>query len=203
MGYSQNNESDIVEKFFGSGYKGNFLSIGENDGITLSNVYDLTLKGWDGTCVEPSPTAFEKLETLYLGLPHTLINAAVMDKNGEDTMYHSGEHLGKGDTSLLSTMIPDEKKRWVKESWTEIKVPVINFSVLLGISKVKIFDFISLDVEGAERIILKQMDLKSLGCRLLCVEFNGKEQDKFDAIVLPQGYKLIHKNAENLIYAEN
>lgn len=200
MGFSQNNESEIIARFFGN-HIGTFLSIGENDGITLSNVYDLTLKGWNGTAVEPSPTAFAKLETLYLGLPHTLINAAVTDKNGETILYDSGEHLGKGDSSLLSTVIPEEKSRWVKESWTEIKVPTINFATMLGISKVKTFDFISIDCEGAELMIMPQMDLKLLGCKLLCVEWNGKDQDKFDAIVLPQGYKLIHKNGENLIYA--
>lgn len=200
MGYSQNNESEIIAKFFGPGYKGTFLSIGENDGITLSNVYDLTLTGWDGTCVEASPDAFRRLETLYLGLPHTLIQAAVTDFNGEVTLYQSGEHLGKNDISLLSTIIPEEKKRWIKETWVEKKVPAINFNTLMGISKVKTFDFISIDVEGAELDILVQIDLRSLGCRMLCVEFNGKRQDKFDAIVLPQGYTLIHKNGENLIY---
>lgn len=201
MGYSQNNESEIIAMFF-KDHVGTFLSIGENDGITLSNVYDLTLKGWNGTCVEPSPTAFAKLETLYLGLPHSLINAAVTDKNGETVLYDSGEHLGKGDTSLLSTVIAEEKKRWIKESWTEIKVPTINFSTMLGISKLKIFDFITIDVEGFEIPILKQMDLKLLGCRLLCVEWNGQRQPEFDEIILPQGYKLIHKNGENLIYSQ-
>lgn len=200
MGYSQNNESEIISRYFGEGYKGSFLSIGENDGITLSNVYDLTLKGWDGTCVEPSPTAYAKLETLYLGRPHTLINAAVMDNNIEMTLYESGEHLGKGDTSLLSTLIPNEKSRWVKESFTEVIVKAINFATMLTLSKVKIFDFISIDVEGAEMIILLQMDLKKLGCRMLIVEFNGQHQTEFDAIILPQGYNLVHKNGENLIY---
>lgn len=198
--YSQNNESEIISRYFGEGYKGNFLSIGENDGITLSNVYDLTLKGWDGTCVEPSPTAYAKLETLYLGLPHTLINAAVMDNNIEMTLYDSGEHLGKGDTSLLSTLIPNEKSRWPKESFTKVTVKAIDFATMITLSKVKIFDFISIDVEGAEFIILQQMDLKKLGCRMLIVEFNGQHQAEFDAIILPQGYNLVHKNGENLIY---
>jgi FkbM family methyltransferase len=200
MGYSQNNESEIIDKYFSEHAGSTFLSIGENDGITLSNVYALTLKGWNGTCIEPSPEAYRRLETNYLGLPHTLINAAVTDFNGEITLHQSGEHLGNGDVSLLSTIIPEEKKRWVKESWTDIKVPAINFGTLLGISKVKQFDLISIDVEGAELTILKQMDLKALGCKMLIAEFNGQRQAEFDAIVLPQGYKLIHKNGENLIY---
>lgn len=197
--YSQNHEQHYILNEF-SDEIGNFLDLGANDGITLSNTWALKLKGWNGTLAEPSPEAYRRLETNYLGLPHTLIQAAVTDFNGEVTLHHSGEHLGKGDTSLLSTIIPDEKKRWVKESWTYVKVPAINFGTLLGISKVKTFDLISIDVEGAELTILKQMDLKALGCRMLIVEFNGKEQDKYDAIVLPQGYKLIHKNGENLIY---
>lgn len=200
MGYSQNNESEIIAKYF-TDYIGTFLSIGENDGITLSNVYDLTLKGWNGTLIEASPQAYSRLETLYLGKPHTLINAALTDFNGDITLYESGTHLGTGDVSLLSTIIPEEKKRWIKESWTEVKVPAINVSTMMGISKIKTFDFISIDVEGAELSILKQMNLQSLGCRLLCVEWNGQKQNEFDAIILPQGYELIHKNGENLIYA--
>lgn len=202
MGYSQNNESEIIARYFGD-HVGTFLSVGENDGITLSNVYDLTLKGWNGTCVEASPTAYRRLETLYLGKQHTLIQAALTDFNGEITLYESGEHLMKGDVSLLSTVVPGEMQRWKKESFTPVKVPAINFLTMLGISKIKKFDFISLDIEGAELDVLVQMDLKALGCRLLCVEFNGQRQVEFDAIVLPQGYLLTHKNGENLIYEKS
>lgn len=200
MSWSQNNEEEIILRYFGD-FIGTFADLGSNDGITLSNTFALHLKGWIGTLVEPAPEAFKRLETNYLGSKDTLINAAVSDFNGEATLHDSGEHLGTGDVSLLSTLSDESKKRWSKESFNDVKVPVVNFATMLGISKIKTFDFISLDIEGAELTVLPQMDLNALGCKLLCVEFNGKEQEKYDSIVLPQGYKLIHKNGENLIYA--
>lgn len=202
MQYSQNNEQQIIADYF-KGHKGTFLDLGANDGITLSNTWALAQSGWIGTLVEASPDAFKRLETNYLGSADTIINSAIGTFNGEITLHESGEHLGKGDVSLLSTVVPDEKKRWVKESWKEVNVPCINFSTMLGISKLKTFDFISMDIEGMELDVLPQMDLAALGCRMICVEYNGKEQEKYDAIITPQGYTLTNKNGENLIYEKN
>jgi len=199
--HSQNNEEKIISDYF-KGDKGTFLDLGANDGITLSNTWALAQSGWRGTLVEASPAAFKRLETNYLGSADTIINSAIGSYNGEITLHESGEHLGKGDVSLLSTAKPDEMKRWPKESFTEVTVPCINFSTMLGISKIKTFDFISMDIEGMELDVLPQMDLQALGCRMICVEYNGKEQQKYDAIITPQGYTLTHKNGENLIYSK-
>lgn len=201
MRYSQNNETEIISAYFALWDNiPTFLDVGANDGITLSNTYALTLCGSDGTLIEASPVAFKRLQKNYTGKPHTLISAALTDFNGEITLYESGEHLGKGDSSLLSTVVPGEMSRWKKEKFTPVKVPAINFDTMLGLSKIKTFDFISLDVEGVEVDILPQMDLRALGCSLLCVEYNGKDQQWYDNLILPQGFKLLHKNGENLIY---
>jgi FkbM family methyltransferase len=201
--FSQNNEDRIIDEFFGS-FIGTFLDMGANDGITLSNTYALHRKNWQGTLVEASPMAYKMLLDTYAGNQmYDFIHAAIGTYNGEITLHESGTHLNRGDVSLLSTVVPDEMKRWKKESFTEVTVPCVNFTTLLGLTKHKKFDFISIDIEGMELEVLPQMDLVSLGCQLLCVEYNGKEQPKYDAIVLPQGFKLIHKNGENLIYGKN
>lgn len=198
--YSQNNEEQIIQKYFGN-KAGTFLDIGANDGITLSNTFALSNVGWTGTLVEASPKAFTRLQECYQHLKgFELIHAAVGATNGKIILHESGEHLGKGDVALLSTIKPTEKDRWLDEVFNEVTVPCINFNTMLGLSKHKKFDFISMDIEGMELDVLPQMDLKALGCRMLCVEFNGQRQPEFDAIVLQQGYKLIHKNGENLIY---
>jgi len=200
MRYSQNNEQDIILNYF-KGNTGCFLDIGANDGITLSNTYGLTLDGWQGTLVEASPSAYAKLKETHRGTRYLqFIHAAATDYNGEITLHESGEHLGVGDTALLSSTYKGETYRWKKETFTEVTVPAINFETLLGLSQIKKFDFISMDCEGCEICLLEQMDLKALGCKLVCVEYNGKDQHLYDAIVLPQGYKLLHKNGENLIY---
>jgi len=201
--YSQNNEEQIIQRYFGT-YKGTFLDIGANDGMTLSNTFALANSGWKGTLVEASPAAFERLQLTYKSMVgYSLINTAVGGHNGKIILHESGEHLGTGDTSLVSTTKESERDRWVDHVFNDVTVSCCTFNVLLGLSDHKKFGFISMDIEGMELEVLPQMDLKALGCRMMCVEFNGKEQEKYDAIVVPQGYKLIHKNGENLIYAEN
>lgn len=201
--YSQNNEEEIIQRYF-DGTTGTFLDLGANDGITLSNTMALSLNGWSGCLVEASPKAIARLEILYeKNTKCDIVNAAIGSYNGEIILHESGEHLGKGDVALLSSVKDSELERWKTETFTPVTVPCINFATLLGLTRYNKFDFISIDIEGMELDVLPQMDLKALGCWLLCVEFNGKEQEKYDAIILPQGYKLIHKNAENLIYSKN
>lgn len=205
--YSQNNEQEIILNFF-KDFKGTFLDIGANDGITLSNTHALALNGWNGLCVEASPNAFKMLLGNYLAVPYQIqcINVAIDDYNGEATFYESGEHLGTGDTALLSTLNEEELKRWEgsNNKFTKTHTSVWDFATLQKevekIGRSSSYDFISIDVEGNELKILPQMDLKALGCKMICVEFNGKEKEKYDEIIVPQGYSLIHQNAENLIY---
>jgi FkbM family methyltransferase len=208
--YSQNSEELIIATYF-KDFVGTFLDLGANDGVTLSNTYALYKKGWDGTVVEASPRAFQRLPYAVVNKGNggiycnmVCINSAIGSFNGEITLHESGEHLGNGDVALLSSTKQNEVNRWGSTTgFTDIEVPCINFNTLLGMTHHKTFDFISIDIEGMELEVLPQMDLQALGCKLLCVEFNGKEQEKYDAIVLPQVFKLIHKNAENLIYAKS
>jgi len=200
--YSQNNEEQIIQRYFGN-HTGTFLDIGANDGMTLSNTFALANAGWKGTLVEASPAAYKRLQVAYSSMVgYSLINTAVGGYNGKIVLHESGEHLGVGDTSLVSTTKEAERDKWIDHVFKDVTVSCCTFNVMLGLSDHKKFDFISMDIEGMELDVLPHMDLKHLGCRMLCVEFNGKEQEKYDAIVLPQGYKLIHKNGENLIYAE-
>lgn len=200
--HSQNNEEQIISDYF-KDFVGTFLDLGANDGVTLSNTYPLVLSGWLGVLVEASPQAYKKLEQNYSDITGSiLMNVAIGTKNKKVTFYESGPHFGDGDIGLLSTTRQEDKARWVKETFTEIEVPQIDFKTLLKRSFYKGFNFISMDIEGMELEVLPQMDLNKLGCKMICVEYNGKDQEKYDEIIIPQWYKLIHKNLENLIYAK-
>lgn len=200
--YSQSNEEGIILNYFGN-YVGTFLDIGANDGITLSNTYALSQKEWTGCCVEASPKAYDRLKEAHPFNKHIeYYKFAIGSINGKIILHESNEHLvGKGDIGLLSTVKESELKRWGDaQVFTKIEVPVKTFKSFLSMTAHYSFDFISIDIEGMELEVLPQMDLKKLETKLICVEFNGKEKEKFDALILPQGFYLIHQNAENLIY---
>lgn len=198
MNYSQNNEQEEIEKYF-AGKTGTFLSIGENDGMTLSNVRRLAELGWRGVMVEPSPTAFAKLRENYKNMSgFYFYNFALGTSNGMVKFWDSGAHLGNGDHGLLSTMNPSEKERWKGQEYTEIEVQCYRWKTFMNRLSIKEFDFISCDAEGEDWEILRQIDLRPTSC--VCVEWNGKQElkEKFDPLMI--GFKVIYTSPENLIY---
>lgn len=202
--YSQTKEDILFQEFFGN-YKGSLLSIGENDGKKYSNALALIEKGWIAILVEPSPTVFPKLSNLHAGNANVnCFQVGVGSINNILTFYESGTLLNEGDLSLVSTLKKEETLRWTASNipFEEKQVFVVTFDKLLEMSPIKTFDFISIDIEGMELEVLPQIDFNSLKTKLICVENNGKDLDKFNNIILPFGFELIHTNAENLIYAK-
>jgi FkbM family methyltransferase len=190
---SQHGEEDIIRDYF-KGFKGRLLSLGENDGKTLSNVYEALVEGWTGVLVEPSQTAFGRMKELWKDRKDIeMFNVAISTSSGVATFYESGNHLGMGDTSLLSTLDKDELDRWKGYEFTETTVPTWTIEELLKHTK-KGFDLISIDCEGLDYEILKQLDLT--GCQMLIIEYNGKDEEKY---IKQSGMKLLTKNAANLI----
>lgn len=201
--YSQNGEQRIILEYFGNS-RGTFMDCGANDGALLSNSRALALLGWSGVCIEPAPVAFAKLQALYADRPDVrCINAAITTQDGPIDFYDSGTHLHKGDTSLLSTTRPEELARWKRsgEQFTKTTVRGITFSgLLMQLPWPVVFDFISIDAEGADYDILRQIDLRAVGCRLLCVETNGKENQKFIDYCAGHGMRLHRSVSENLLF---
>lgn len=199
--YSQNNEEQVILDYFKE-LKGNLLSIGENDGKTLSNALALIELGWKAVLVEPSPTAFKKLSDLHKANPDvTLCNVAIGKADGKAILSESKHHFpDKSDVALLSTLIPAEKERWFKVDFTDVEVDVVTYPTFISTLEDKDFDFISIDAEGMDYDILTQIDLTYTKC--LCIEHNSNMFYK----ELMRRYcakfgldKLIYQSGENII----
>ena len=198
MTYSQGLEQETILNHM-KDFKGTLLSIGENDGETLSNVRQLILNGWSAVLVEPAETPFAKLKELYKdNLAVVYLNVAISDTEGMVAFYESGEHLGKGDSGLLSTLVPEEMKRW-NDDFKQTITRAITMETLYDITKCKSYDLISIDAEGKDYEILSQIDLTD--CKLLIVETNSIEDPKYINYCKNFGMRLVFKNAENLIFA--
>lgn len=206
MIFSQNNEQEVLEQFFGQ-YFGTLLSIGENQGTHLSNVYALIEKGWAADLVEPSPQVYPPLCNLHQYNNKVFCHElAIGDRNGKVTLFDSGELLGKGDRALVSSVSVEETKRWhpLNMPFSEVEVQMVTFRKFMEeYAHYKTYDLISIDAEGFDLIILRQMELDKLGCKCLVIEHNS-----LPAVVAnireycrPYGFREIGYNAENLILA--
>lgn len=213
--YSQNNEQDFATRYFSSfstvtdrdatpkPFVGTFLDIGANDGITLSNTHALALMGWHGLCVDGSPAAFDRLKKTYEGNDKIqCLNYLVGDKTGMRVLHESGELLGMGDTSLVSSVKQDQVKRWdsLNIPFVDVNVEMKTFGDLMKEAYEIKYHMVSLDIEGMECEVVPQIDFRSLGTRMAIIEWNGSAGNFYDELMFPQGFRLIHTNAENRIY---
>jgi len=204
---SQNNEIEVVLNYFSSKpEKKTVLSIGENDGITFSNSYDLIQAGWDAHLIEPSPKAFEKLKKVHEGNDRVhLYNFGIYEKTGTFIFNESGSYNNAGDdVALLSCLIDSEKERWEnKVQFEKINAYFVTFEDFIKGVKEPVFDFITIDAEGLDYQILNQIDLAKYNCKCLCIEHNGVNQmiENIKNYCVKYNMKQISMNPENLIFA--
>lgn len=202
--YSQFDEDLIIGKYFQDISNGVFLDIGANDGKSYSNTYQLFLNGWEGVCLEPSKTVFPHLEELYKKHPHIqLYNFGISDKLSELDLHINS--APKGDTEaipgILSTLHEGEKVRFFGFDWFVEKCDFVTFEFFLKISEHKTFDFINIDCEGHDYVVLSQIDLDKVGCRLICIEHNEEsyKKDQYIKYCESFGFSIIGETKINIL----
>jgi FkbM family methyltransferase len=195
MRYSQNKEQDYIVNYF-AGKTGKLLDIGANDGKTFSNSLALIELGWAAVLVEPSPSAYTKLRELHKENDKVMcLRVAIGNKQGTTWLHDMGEHVGNGDTSLLSTTIASEKDRWPGTAFKRVKVDVIPYEDIIDD-----YDFITIDAEGLDIDILKQINLDNT--RMVCIEWNNiPANEAAIRAIMPPRFREIYRSLENLIYA--
>jgi FkbM family methyltransferase len=207
MYYGQNKEDEVIHQLilskYGNEFKGSFLDLGANDGITLSNSRFFIENGWKGILIEAGKLPYEKLMTTIL--PNTVaINCAVGNQNGFLTFYESNNLLNANDVGLVSSLVADETQRWRNAGvgFTEYQVECFTWESFTDKFHLKSqnFDIISIDIEGMDYDVLIQMNLEELGCKVLCVEFNGKDIQKYVDYANKYAMTLVYQNPENLIF---
>lgn len=201
--YSQNIEEKFILEYFGD-YVGTFLDVGCNDCLTFSNTRALALKGWKGVFIDPSPKAMQRCKTLYNGHKgYYFYEVAISGHNGKAPLQESGPLCSAADVGLVSTFHANERARFPKVRYDPVEVTIFKwktFSNRLKSTKIKSFDFVSIDIEGDELNVLPDMDLSKT--RLVCIEWNSKPELKAEYDKYLEGFKVIYTSGENLIYAK-
>lgn len=198
--FSQNLEEQWITDYFGDEV-GVLLDLGANDGVTLSNSRAAMLRCWSGVLVEASRPAFLRLHEFYYRSTNAEChNVAVCAHDGTLTLYESGEHLGRGDTGLLSTLVEAERDKWASTTdFTPRQVEAVTFRSLLRRSEYAHFDLVTMDIEGMDETVLTQMDLTSLGVRMLIIE-NNVDMDFVEHFCYVAGLKKYASNQENTAF---
>lgn len=200
--YSQNSEDLFILNYFGN-HKGTLCEIGANDGVTLSNSKLLIEHGWSAHLVEPGMVC-DRIKRMYADNENVTTHyLAIGDKNTTMILAESGEHvIGGNDQGLVSSLMPSETERWRDKGveFMDTEVNVYDWKTFKDSIGGIPFDFISIDAEGYDSIILQQIDLTLTSC--VCIEWNGDYSlmDVFVKYCSRFGLRLVHTNNENLIF---
>jgi hypothetical protein len=162
---------------------------------------------WSGVFVEPSSYCFCKLVDLYKMEPRRaeLINLAVVPEDELDGSPILKFH--ESPMSACSSSVDGHVQRWYSEvnSDGDSVNPRKVFVGKVGMKELMsrfgpTFDLINIDVEGysAKLALQDWFDPRNYGCKILCIEQDGKWQ-LLQTKFVQMGYSVLILNAENII----
>lgn len=176
-----------------SGFKrgGYFVEFGATNGVDLSNSYLLEKSyGWSGILAEPGRNWHA---ALHQNRSCIIDTSCVWRKTGEVMPFleaSEGEY---------STLAPFAKRDYHAHRRTDPKtydVDTITLTDLLARHKAPAYiDFLSIDTEGSEFVILEQFDYTAHQFGLITVEHNfSGTRDPIRQLMQRKGYKLAFEN---------
>jgi FkbM family methyltransferase len=196
---SQEAQDVIVNQdFFAQVCEGVFLEVGGADGITNSNTYAFEVdKSWSGILIEASPSAFLLMSQRAERKHSVKVHGGVADSEGNATFIDIS-----GPQAQLSCIkefaSPGHLERIRQEMTanglgkrTDVQVlikPVTQWLVAHNIFHV---NFFSLDVEGAELLVLKTIDFERITIDVITVEIN-EHVNEIIALLKEKGFR-VHK----------
>lgn len=171
--FSQYKQDDLVyNRFFLDKSDGFFVDIGAHDGKFLSNTLFYENLGWNGLCFEPLPNIFPKLVE---NRPKSQCHQCAIGH--ENKKVHFLEVTGPSDmlSGVLDYYSPDHMFRINREvqafGGDQRGIIVDMFELKHFLEPGKEIDYLSLDTEGGEDVILENI-LQSFMPRVMTVEAN-------------------------------
>lgn len=155
--------------------------------------------GWTGICIEPLPSAFSSLRSKRTSICEQV---CVADFEGEEDFSESDAGI---DEKMLSGLTRNFDPRHIERlkrvaSDTRIrKVPVTRLCTLLEKHSLYDIDYCSIDTEGSEYSILKDLDLDRFRISLFTIE-NNYDDEKIPALMKEKGYEFVAKLEQDYLF---
>ncbi|XP_042209539.1 uncharacterized protein LOC121857522 [Homarus americanus] len=206
-----------IEQIFGDYHGGFFVEAGALDGEKLSNTLWLEQKlNWTGLLIEPSPENYAKLvnKRRKAWISHTCLSTAKYPEeqvmvtllrrylNEDQVTRVVNDHRGSSYLlgTSLETNIYDKLFQNSDKSYSLVQCfPLASYLMALNITTV---DFLSLDIQGAEKDVLRYIPWDSVNIRVMVIEVVHYEtMDRhFVDVITSKGYELIYFRSEDYIF---
>jgi FkbM family methyltransferase len=193
---SQLGQDRLVDEYLQGRRNGVFVDIGAYDGVTFSNTVMLEReRGWTGICIEPLPDIFAELRENR----RCICVHACLGNREEEGVEFLAVQSDAARARMLSGVLSEYDPRHLNRVDVElnefggtksvIRVPMRHLHALLHEHGIGHVDYLSIDTEGSELLILRSTILSAIGNPCITVE-NNYDDPCIDAVLRNQGYRL-------------
>lgn len=140
-----------------------FVDLAANDAVDLSNTFKLEQMGWDGLCIEPNPVYWYRLSHRKCAVAGAFVGGKTDMQQVDVSLSNDG----------LGGIIGDEfdnKEDDEEEEENEKRFTVSIKSLFQKFNVPQKIDYFSLDVEGAEGLIMKDFPFDDYTVHFMTVE---------------------------------
>ena len=195
ISYSYGGVDSLVANIFKDNNDGFYVDIGCGHPIKNNNTYLLNKRGWKGINIDLDEENID-LFNIYRKKDEN-INIAVSNDNKEVDLYF---YHSKSAINTISKEAANYQKAKVS-SVKKIKSKTLNEVLINSKFKDIQIDFLSIDVEGSELLVLKNFDFKKYSPKVIVVEYLDLSLPKLEIknlnvenVISSQLYNLIASN---------
>mmetsp|Transcript_40161 Transcript_40161/g.85499 ORF Transcript_40161/g.85499 Transcript_40161/m.85499 type:complete len:338 (-) Transcript_40161:146-1159(-) len=156
-----------------------FVDLAANHAVQLSNTLLLEKNGWEGLCLEPNPMYWYGLASFRTCTVVGAFVGGTPDEDGKkiDVILSNGVFGGIVGEGMDNTQRGEEKRNLVSiaKVFKETNVPVV-------------IDYLSLDVEGAELLVMQNFPWEQYKFKFMTIE---RPKDVLVDLLGSHGYKKV------------
>ena len=212
ISYSYGGMDSLIEKIFKNKNNGIYVDIGCGHPIKNNNTYLLNKKGWSGVNIDLDKENIE-LFNLYRPRDHNVSAAISNNKKEVDLFFYHSK-------SALNTINKDtaDYQKAVVSKVKKIKTTTLNN--VLDYSRFKDFtlDFLTIDVEGSELLVLENFNFSKYKPKIIVVEYLDLSLNKLEIknlnitsaikssiykLIISHNYTLVNMLHSDLVFAHN
>jgi len=212
ISYSYGGMDSLIEKIFKNKTNGIYVDIGCGHPIKNNNTYLLNKKGWSGVNIDLDKENIE-LFNLYRPRDHNVSAAISNNKKEVDLFFYHSK-------SALNTINKDtaDYQKAVVSKVKKIKTTTLNN--VLDYSRFKDFtiDFLTIDVEGSELLVLENFNFSKYKPKIIVVEYLDLSLNKLEIknlnitsaiksgiykLIISHNYTLVNMLHSDLVFAHN
>lgn len=191
---------EYVEKLFPAGFKGVCVDVGANHPLWISNSWIFEKAGWECWCIEPNPTCISLLKKHRKHVLQTACGEA-NDENKTLFVYWNDGVDEAGGTGMIER--PDHPQMETRRD--TVTVRTLDWLMEHEIKRDHI-DYLSIDVERGEMLVLRGTDLKRWNPMVITVELHehritGHELEP--GYLESRGYHKLHRISHDEIYVRD